>query len=172
VSTPRTCFALACRVQGSFVSGQERFRSVATSSLHGIHLLLFVFDCSDATTLDDLLSFWFPLALDAVPSDTCFVVLGNKSDRLAPSALPAARSDLDKLSASLREMLLSRGLSGKVHSFLTSAKDGTGLVPALDAILTQAAHVADHRDAPASAPPVDITSVAPSSSSCCVGALI
>ena len=62
-------------------AGQERYKSLIPMYLRGAQIIIFVFDLTDVSTFDDLVTNWIPEILKQTDNKHClYYVLGNKND--------------------------------------------------------------------------------------------
>jgi small GTP-binding protein len=105
-------------------AGEERFRAVAPSLLHGANGLILVYDISHPPPFDDL-NIYFEMFLDNVSVDLSVempvLLLGNKCD----------------IETDLPEGNVAAWCSQKriVHSFKVSAKTGENVTEAVEALV-------------------------------------
>jgi|AntRauTorckE6833_2_1112554.scaffolds.fasta_scaffold45862_2 small GTP-binding protein len=62
-------------------AGQERYKSLIPMYLRGAQIIIFVFDLTDVSTFDKLITTWIPEILEKTDNKHClYYVLGNKND--------------------------------------------------------------------------------------------
>jgi small GTP-binding protein len=111
-------------------AGEERFRSVAPSILHGANGMILVYDRTQPSSLEEL-NIFLEMFLDNVPVDVSselpILLLGNKCD------LEGEDSDGSQITdAAVATWCAQRRI---VHSFSVSAKSGLNVSEAMQALV-------------------------------------
>ena len=102
-------------------AGQEKFRALRSSYYRGTHCALVVFDLTVQSSFAGVKR-WADEVAAAVPEETVFVLIGNKSD--LPSARVVSTSDAEARATSL----------GFSHYFEVSARTSSNVSKAFEAL--------------------------------------
>jgi GTPase SAR1 family protein len=119
-------------------AGEERFRSVAPSLLRGANGLILIYDLTEAASVQDL-TIYLEMFLDTVQVDLLnefpVLVLGNKAD-------------VEEIVVGEADITTWCQKNHIVHHFLVSAKTGSNVEEAVNALVASLLHPRKVTDRP------------------------
>jgi small GTP-binding protein len=96
-------------------AGQETYRAAVVGNLKNKGAVIFVYSVDKLNSLDELIDFWIPKAVEKCAEETIFVAFGNKTDLVDdPTAV--------KKAADAKLQRLSEEIDRGVESFVGSCK--------------------------------------------------
>jgi len=113
-------------------AGQERFRAITTSYYRGADGIIMMYDMTDPASVDGLAEIWLREVQRHASKSPKIILVGNKSD-LSMEMTAENRELVQERVSQLKDRL--RDFGGDVVAVETSAKAGSGVSAAFDALV-------------------------------------